>query len=390
MHAATAASVLILAGVGCAAARDVPEHDALHAPSQGMPRPLQLPRPLEPPRELGCLLEAQSWPTEQLESAEEGQYLLRFRAGGAPFAQVLAGKEVKLALPVALASAGGLLTLDAAGVVIQGNLEAAEMPIYPAAAFVMSGVFVPNNDRRLVWRSAKPGLITVGTEALPRLHAVQGELTAERACTDVALGAVILDDTAIDRAMQARPPPSEVERPWPWLRAGGLLISATAEGEAAAEIEVIEPRDDTLTIQSPRVLAVEHGQTRIALRVFGGTVFGWVPNERLTTSSAMYMDLSHDCLSLTGYLPRHLTGRLVTCRHDVPLVAEVEGERRLVGAIRAGTRIKPARVEAGWAEIAVEAAVATTDGASFWTRESDLEGCPALSVEDDPSRALPY
>jgi hypothetical protein len=389
MQTATAASVILLTAIACSSAHAV--QVVAHGTSQttgasqtagtlALAAPPALPPPLEAPRELACTLVASSWPVDRPECGYEEHHFLRFHPGGQPFAEVFGGKDVKLALPVALASAGGMLTLDAQGVVVQGSLEAAEMPLYPASAFVMSGVFVPNGERRLVWRSAKPGLITVATEAVPRLRVSNGELVAERECKDISFGTVVIDDNAIDRAMHAKivPVPVGPARPWPWLRPGKLTFTATSEGDALAELDVVEPRDDSLTIQSPRVLAVAKGQTRIALKTFGGVLFGWVPSTQLVTSTLMYTDLSHDCFDHVSHVPKPSVGRVVACARDVALVAEAAGERRLVGLIRAGAQIKPLRTLTGWSEVEVEAGVVAADGASFWARESELASCPPL------------
>jgi hypothetical protein len=70
------------------------------------------------------------------------------------------------------------------------------------------------------------------------------------------------------------------------------------------------------------------------------------------------------------------TGHWLTCDRDIPLVAEAGSERRLVGTIRAGTRLERVRAVAGWGEIAFrDAGVIAAEGATFWSRESDLIGC---------------
>jgi len=329
-------------------------------------------------------LTAESWPYEDPNDFDDvtGQLrtiqLLRFEAGGRPFARIFSGTGVKLELPVALASAGGTLTLDAKGVVVRGHLEAMEMPLYPASAFAMSGVLVPNHQRRIIWRAAKPGVMVVAAGPIPRLRAVGREFSAERDCKDVAIGHRNVDDDAIDKVMKAERPYAEPSRPWPWLRSGKATLSAEPEGDVVAEIDVIEPRDDTLLIHPPRVLRAKKGQTRIALRTYGGVVFGWVPNSQIERSTRQYLDLSHDN---SIYLTRAIVpeGAYVTCRRDMPLVAEVGGERRLVGTVRAGTHFDRAETRQGWTEVRLHnVGIATEEGASFLLREADIAECVSV------------
>jgi len=282
---------------------------------------------------------------------------------------------VRLTLPVALASAGGSVSLDAGGVTVNGHLEAAEMPLYPAAPFIMSGVFVPNSERRLRLRSARPGFITVAAAPLHRVDTLGRELTAERDCKDIALHPVTLEDAAVDRLIQAPPPTTKLARPWPWLRRGSALLSPLPDADSFVVVEVFEPRDDSLTVHPPRILAREKGKTRVALRTFGGVLFGWIESDRLTTSSEEYLDLSHDAFSILSP-PPYVPGHFFECKHDAPFIAEAGGQRRVVGTIVAGTRFERKRSVAGFTEIRLhDSAIVPAAGASFWSREADLADC---------------
>jgi hypothetical protein len=312
---------------------------------------------------------------EDFEHGHDGYYL-RFEAGGPPFASVHSGTDVMLELPVALETAGGMLTLHTDGIVVHGHIEAAEMPLYPASAFVMSKVFIPNDERRLLWRSsAKPGVVTVAAEAMPRLRPIDGELSAERECGDISLGRVALEDRVVDEAMQATPAPAETKLPRPWLRSGKVTLSDEPGGDAVVEIDVVEPRDDRLLIFPPRVLEVKKGHTRVAIGTYGGVVFGWAPSEQIVQSRREYLDLSHDVSSYR--IHRRAPGAALTaCGHDAPLVAQVANERRLVGMLTAGARFERGASQAGWTRIEFrDAGVMSADGASFWVRDSDLVDC---------------
>ena len=390
MRASGVAGAIVAVAVGCNAG-PAARSPATTPRSRGVPvasatasaSALPLPPPLEPARDVACTLTARAWPRESLEDLAEGRVYLRFVAGGPAFAELFFGTDARLALPAALASAGGTLTLDAHGVAVQGHLEAAEMPLYPAVAFVMSEVFIPNHELRLLWRSAKPGRLAVAAQPIHRVEPEARELTAERECRDISLGGVMLDDAAIDLAMATTATRAPPQPPWPWLRSGRVSVSAAADDDTVATIAVLEPRDDTRVIVPPRVLAVDKGHTRIALSGFGGVLFGWVPSKQLTTSTLQYLDLSHDAFSLISP-PRPGGGNFVACAHDVPLVAEAGGERRLVGTIRSGTRLEPLGTLAGWRRLELpDAGIRPATGASFWSRESDLAGC-APEVKSAP------
>jgi hypothetical protein len=324
---------------------------------------------------------------EDLESLEYGRQFLRFEAGGRPFAEIKLGSDVELVIPAALGTAGGFLRLFANGVWVSGHVEALEMPLYPAVPFVMSGVFVPNHDRRLIWRSSRPGFMTVVTERIPRLIPDKNELSEERPCKDIAIGAETIADTAIFKLIGAKPSPVETRPPWWWLKSGQTRLSVEPDGPLAAEIDVVEPRDDTLLIHPPRILAVKKGWTRIALHTYGGFVFGWVESDRVEKSKKEYMDLSHDSRVFRIYKGHIDDGRFVTCDREMPLVAEIGTERRLVGTIQANKPLRADPPKAGWSAVTFrDAGIVSAEGASLLVREADLTGCSPAPPRPPPRR----
>jgi hypothetical protein len=337
-----------------------------------------MPPPLEAMREIACTLSAKKWPMEAVESSEDSVHNLRFTPGGRPFARVIAGEDVTLRIPVALASAGGRLRIDAGGVVVEGNIEAAEMPLYPAAPFVVSKCFVPNGQRRLALRSASPGAITFAVGGGPRLRAQRGDFEVERPCADVSLGAVAFVDGALDAAMHATSGAVQTDargRSFS-LRTGRAWFSARPnDDDPVAWIDVLDPPDDTLLLHPVRVLATDKGWTRIALDAFGGTVFGWVQSEQLGPTTKQWIDLQHDAFSILVPAPPE-PGDYESCKRVLPLVAHNADESRLVGEVRAGTRFKRERVEGEWTVLAFEQTkVIAAEGATFRARTGELDGC---------------
>jgi hypothetical protein len=335
-----------------------------------------MPAPLDAVREIACTLSAKKWPTEQVERSEESMHFLRFAPGERPFAQVVGGDDASLAIPVGLSTAGARLRIDANGVVVEGNMEAAELPLYPATAFVLSGFFVPDAQRRLGWRSASPGTMTIAGDGGPRVRPVRGEISGARPCAEISLGAVALPNGAIEAAMHATSAPADVNARALWLKPGRAWLYPHAnDEEPVAFVDAFDPPDDTLLVHPVHVLTSQKAWTRIAMDAFGGTVFGWVQSDRLGPSTKQYIDLQHDAFSILVPAPP-TPGTYETCEHDLPLVAAVAGESRLVGTVRARTGFKRERVDGEWTVLAFEQTkVLAAEGASFRARTTDLQTC---------------
>jgi hypothetical protein len=332
------------------------------------------------------VLKDQAWPIEMSEDHEKHRKFLRFAAGGRPFAEIMAGSDAELVIPAALGTAGGFLNVFLNGVQVSGHIEALEMPLYPAVPFVMAGVFIPNHDRRLIWRAARPGFITVVTERIPRLMPLNDELSAERPCSDIEIGTVHFEDAAIDKVIKTKARPAKDSPPWPWLRSGRVRLSVEPDGPLAAEIDVVEPRDDTMLIHPPRILAVKKGWTRIALRTWGGVVFGWVENNQIEVSKKEYVDLSHDSFDFRIYQGR-LDGHFIACDREIPLVAEIGSERHLVGTVWPRAPFEAAPPKAGWSSVVFrDAGIVPVEGASLLVREADLTGCSPAPPRPSPKK----
>jgi hypothetical protein len=351
-------------GLGCSRAASAPP--AAHAPEPAPP-------PIEPPAAIACTLRASRWPTEEVEDSTKGRQFLRFGPGMAPFARLFHGTDARLHIPVEGANAGALVELDANGVLVRGRIDAKELPLYPASAFTVADVFVPNHERRMLFRSARPGFLTVALEPMPHIRGRHGDLTAERACTDLSLGAVLLEQAAIDTALRA---PKSASRPaTDWLRPGRVPLAPAPGAEAAVEIDVVEPPDDTLLVHPVRLLAVERDHARIAAQTFGGTLVGWVPRAQLRRVSRQYVDLSHDCFTSVINAPR-TDGHFVTCPRSIPLFAEVGGERRMIGTIRSGVAVEPTLPRSPYTQVAFrDAGITEAEGASFLVHTADLTSC---------------
>jgi hypothetical protein len=360
-HAATRVpspvAVLLFAGsiaTACAPCSNLAAHTdlALGAstpipPADAPPVPPQrYPPPIAPPRNVACAFKSNAWPRENTEEGL-GYHYLRFGPGAAPVAQIYAGSDVELLLPAALASAGGYLRIYASGVWLEGHLEASEMPLYAASPLVLSGVFIPDSFRRLVWRSARPGKITVSSDAGPRVRASGNGLGAELDCARISIGPGTIESSAMDALMKAPPGSENLVKPWLKLRPGRVELSTTAGGESVVEIDVVEPPDDSVLVRPLRLLGRERNWSRVGLRPYGGVLFGWVRNDALQRSTKDYMDLSHDVDNILLKKGRE-GAAFFACETDLPLFAEAGGEQRLVGRVRAGTAFERLGTKAEW------------------------------------------
>jgi hypothetical protein len=377
----------VTSAFGCASSRHAPASGAAAKaanPDGGLSSATApaLPPPLDAPREIACEIAAAGWPSHT-EYAGGGHRFLRFARGGRPFADVDYLSDIKVRLPVAPVSAGGTVMLNAGGIYVEGLVEAHDIQLYAASPFVVSGVFVPNEEHRMDLRSAMPGSVTLIAHAGPSVRSLGTELVAERPCTDVSMGSVAIDAKAIDRVMG--PPNSampESPHQYTLLRPGKIPLSSTPDGDAIVEIDSIQRSRDPMLIFPVRVLSVQNDSTRIALRAEGGVLFGWVASARLRTVKGHVVDLSHDCpSSYRGIRIPRTDESFVACDREIPLVAEVGGERRLVGVVHRGVRFKRVRSVTGWAEVQfLEKAVTAADGASFWLRESELADCSSAKA----------
>jgi hypothetical protein len=359
-RARSAAIALLLAGSiavsGCSpcaggvASRDPQPAARTPFPSDAPPVPPQrYPPAIAPPQNVACALTKDVWPHEN--NAEGlGIHYLRFVPGGAPFARIHGGTDVELRVPAALASAGAHLRIYTSGVWLEGHIEATELPLYAASPVVLSGVFVPDHNRRLVWRSARPGKITVTADAGPRVRLRDDGLVAELDCAQIAIGSGTIEPPAVDALIKAPRGSDNLVKPWLLLKPGVVELSALPGGKAVVDIDVVEPRDDSVLIQPMRLLGTEKAWSRVTLSPYGGVLFGWVRTDALLRTTKDHLDLSHDTYDVVMKKQR-VGAPLFACPSDLPLYSEAGGEQRLVGRVRAGTAFERLGVKGEWTSV---------------------------------------
>jgi hypothetical protein len=309
---------------GCAAPPAAPtivvEHGAPAAPTaapvaEREPLALALPA-IEAPGQQGCLL-----PTSAYLS-------LRFRPDGPAFA-TLGGASATIDLTTAGPSAGAAARVVRAGFTLQGLVAADDLELGPARAVALAGFVVPLPGARFTWKGTAPGTIRIGftldaeIEILPEAGLDGASLPCD---------AVALDHPTFDARTAAPRGAKEKEM---LLRAGKLVpLSRTPEGPPVARLRVTGGDASVTLVEKRGRHALVRREEPLAI------VFGWVPSAALRTPPADSIGELYGIgdIGLTGK-GAPIAPRVVRCDREVPLVAEIAGERRTVGSAAAGTAL---------------------------------------------------
>lgn len=293
-----------------------PTAPAAPAPVTDREPPAPAPPAVEAPGQQGCLLPS------------SGYHALRFRADGPPFAS-LGGTSATIDLTTSGPSAGAAARAVRAGFTLQGIVAAEGITVVPARAVVIAGFVVPKPGAALPWKGTLPGTIKVSfaleadVEALP-----------EAGLADLGLpcDAVSLDHAYFDPRTAAPRSPKEKEM---LVRAGKVVpLSRTPEGPPVARLRLT---GDDLSV----TLVLTRGRRALVRREQqSALVFGWVSAADLHAPPADQIGEAYGIgdLGMVGKATP-ASVRTVRCDRDVPLVAEVAGERRTVGSVAAGTAL---------------------------------------------------
>ncbi|MDC0742782.1 hypothetical protein [Polyangium mundeleinium] len=261
--------------------------------------------------------------------------------------------------------------------VLRGFLDAAELVLHPVRARALGGFLVPTRFRVVSASSA-------GVEVAPRFGKeveVLGSLPAQRlTCAELSLDAAVLD---VDPSVL----PSSKKDTYLLLRGGNPIdLAVEPAGPAVARLH---PASLSTSV---RVVETKGKATRIAWSLDEGTVFGWVASSALEEPPK-----HHRAQGLQGIdrPPNEEPVASFLCSEDVPLVAEVAGERVTVGHVRKGTRVGMMDRAAPYARIAAPRGpdhgfgapppeTIAAEGATFRVPASALDGCKT-QAERPPS-----
>ncbi|TKD03554.1 hypothetical protein [Polyangium fumosum] len=260
------------------------------------------------------------------------------------------------------------ITLKNPDLVLRGFLDAAELVLHPVRARALGGFLAPTRLRVVSASSS-------GVEVAPRFGnevEVLGSLPAQRlTCAELSLDAAVLD---VDPSVL----PSSKGDPYMLLR-GGNPINLAVEPAGPAVARLHPPSAST----SVRVVETKGKATRIAWTLDEGTVFGWVASSALEKPSNPYRTQG---LRGIDRPPNEEPVASFLCSEDVPLVAEVAGERVTVGHVRKGTRVGMLDRAAPYTRIAAPRGpdhgfgapppeIVAAKGAAFRVPSSALDGC---------------
>lgn len=297
-----------------------------------------------------CTFRAARWPS--------GAVGLRFRAGVRPFAKVLRGTEVELALPSGKSSIGAALHVNAGGVVVGGNIEEKDVPLKPAKPFVVRGFLIPEAGQPLVWESGAPGTLDVSFELDPQIQLVTPGTRSTRACGDLAIDAASFEAWfAIGVELDRKPA---------LLRGASVPLAVDAGGPAVAHV-------DASRAIGVDVLETRGSSSRATWSAGSVVVFGWVPSSAIHPPPTGGLGYGTG----TGFsgVGSSVSSRWIACKHELPLFARVDGEEHAVGTVRPGVMLD---VGEGTARLRVtfpHAAIRPAEGAAFLVNAADLEGC---------------
>jgi hypothetical protein len=271
---------------------------------------------IEAPGQQGCLL-----PTSASLS-------LRFRADGPAFA-TLGGTSATIDLTTAGPAAGAAARAVRAGFTLQGIVSAIDLELGPARALTLGGFLVPLPSARFAWKGTAPGTIQIGF-ALEAEIEILPEAGLDKA--SLPCDAVSLDHPSFDTRTAFPRGPKEKEM---LVRAGKVVpLSRTPEAPPVARLRFTgDDASVTLVEKRGRHALVRREEPTAIL-------FGWVATADLHVPPADSIGDAYGIgdLGLTG-TGAPLATRVVHCDRDIPLVAEMAGERRTIGTVAAGTAL---------------------------------------------------
>ncbi|HEU4403962.1 MAG TPA: hypothetical protein VFS43_01515 [Polyangiaceae bacterium] len=326
------------------------------------------------PREIGCSFRTAYWKDIALH--------LRFRAGGPSYAEALGQcGNVEASLPVGGAERGATLDLQVDGVRLRGVVDAGEVKLYPARPIVVGGVFVPSGSLPLRWKATAPGSITWALGEVPALRLAEGAQTVTSRCGELGAEPAYFEPSDAPGFKGVRALRDATLR-----RGIKVPVAETPGGPPRATIELGADDPDDVS-----VVGVRGGQARVLWWSGGGDegerrglVLGWVPGASLKPSVGNW--------GIVGGMPGGIAGvslHWTGCAEEAPLFAEVEGERRAVGRVLAGTRVaRSAEGDEGGELVPVsivgtkyrsspDAVLRPAPGARLLMRRADVERCGA-------------
>ncbi len=287
---------------------------------------------------------------------------LALRPGGKPFVRITGG-AAQLSIPVGPAG-DTLLQIRDAGFTVEGHAPATAAALRPNVPIVLNGFAIPTMYARLAWSEGTGGSLTLTHASDAELEVLDPPLRATRPCGDVGLeGGSFEAEDAVPGGGEAKK--KEVKAFLPGSR---VELASEPKGKPVARVTV---KEATLV----RVFESRGGMSRVSFPGGMLVLFGWVKTSDLKPAGPLSgYGSGHGRKGLKE--PAFAVQERLRCASDVPLVAEVEGERRTVGAIGKNKPIEVLERAPDEARVRVwTKGIHAAEGASLLVRAVDVAGC---------------
>ena len=278
--------------------------------------------PPEEPRAVTCVVTG-PWSTDQ-------PHELRFRRGGRTVVTIYKVQRARLSLGEDPASPFAELSSPHGR--FWGVVMADRLLLHPAHAMIFDGYLAPGPTAILRWLGAASEPVPIGIQ-LPDFVRPAAPPRDDLRCTDLSLDeAEFAPRTAIEapdgeKVLFVDGKTIAIAREPAGAPVAHLVFDGSGPG-----VEVIERRGDHARV------VVEHSNLNPAENVL---LVGWVAASDLVKTPAGFGGSWGSGGESGGSLPPPRRGwQMVTCPRDVPLVAELEGEQHLIGAVAPGVPLE--------------------------------------------------
>jgi hypothetical protein len=373
-------------------------------PSRPAPEVLQLvplPPPLSVPERTGCVY------TSDLQS----EVPLRLAIAGAPFASLARGRNVKVSLLAGERAEGALFQADLGGATVRGHVSIASLKLYPQSAMAFGGfLFVDANTPARVIKSDAESVTFQPPYSTDKLAVVDPALADTKPCSALAPTKAKFDALSpLGHPPSSHPPSSGGERLA--LLPGKHALRKDINGPVVAYVLAVEG-------SSARLLQRSGTQVQVVWNVDGALAVGWLPRAALRPPQVELLaamgpsvavgdvSLSSGPLKGTVEAGAGLGGagagaandnrvtdaaksaskfawRSRRCSNEVPLVAEVDEGRAVVGAIAPRAMFYIGPVESGWHPVLLAPALLKSDKGRLLVPSAKLANC-------DSTPSIPY
>jgi hypothetical protein len=296
-------------------------------------------------------------------------------APGVPYAEIRGSDSIEIALPVGTSAASIGVKVKRGAFTLTGLAAGDAWPLHPKRALTIAEVFLSGPLTDLRWTDAAPGEIGIepvlGDDDRQLIKEAPRPLRARQRCED--LGLLVSGFDVFDAAGPA-------QRRGRLKAASTVPVSATPGG--TPRVRLAAPRSAP---QPVYVMERKGTWSRIAVSIGELLLVGWVPASSVGPAMPRRLVAGVGGAEFVAERDRETAGgppsRLESpwaCNHDVPLVAEAGGQRRIVGTVARGT---PMQVLPDGSDLAVVKFrdLAATAGAAFRIRREDFDGCDPVT-----------